>query len=214
MDENVIAAMARWPDVPDVFGWLSLSRSGHWRLHPDGGAVARRSADVMIPEPISPGERIGSSRITKFINQNYSQDTQGRWFFQNGPQRVYVRLDLAPFVLHTTDDQKGAPTFLTHNGLRTRHVMRWCLDDEGHLYADTDLGAGVVAGRDLEQVFDTLTTPDGDSLMHALSDSLPEDSVAPSHVCWRNDPAVVFSRCHFDEVPEFLGFVRYPQPES
>src|SRR3546814_2757674 len=22
MDENVIAAMARWPDVPDVFGWL------------------------------------------------------------------------------------------------------------------------------------------------------------------------------------------------
>src|SRR3546814_7173665 len=28
MDENVIAAMARWPDVPDVFGWLSLTERG------------------------------------------------------------------------------------------------------------------------------------------------------------------------------------------
>src|SRR3546814_12269321 len=39
MDENVIAAMARWPDVPDVFGWLSLTERGQWRLHPQGAAL-------------------------------------------------------------------------------------------------------------------------------------------------------------------------------
>lgn len=206
--------MARWPDVPDVFGWLSLSGSGHWRLHPDGGAVTRPGTDVVVGEPISPGESIGSSSINKFINQNYAQDGQGRWFFQNGPQRVYVRLDLAPFVLYTIDDQKNAPTFLTHNGLQTRHVVRWCLDDAGHLYADTDLGAGVVAGRDLEQVFSALTTGSGDSLMHVLNDSPSEGAVAPSSVCWRNGPASAFFRCDFDKVPEILGFVRYPHPGS
>ena len=206
--------MARWPDVPDVFGWLSLNSSGHWRLHPDGGAVSRPSTGMMAGEPISPGEPIGSSSINKFINQNYAQDGRGRWFFQNGPQRVYVRLDLAPFVLHTMDDQKNAPIFLTHNGLQTRHVVRWCLDDAGHLYADTDLGAGVVAGRDLEQVFGALTTDSGDSLMCVLSDSPLDNAVVPSHVYWRNGPAMAFSHFNFDKVPEFLGFVRYPQAGS
>lgn len=212
MDENVIAAMARWPDVPDVFGWLSLSAAGHWRLHPDGSAAIRHSVDATLLEPINLGELIGSSRINQFINQNYAQDKQGRWYFQNGPQRVYVRLDLAPFVLHTIDDQKDGPAFVTHNGLRTRHVTRWCLDELGHLYADTDLGAGVVAGRDLEQVLNMLTTSDGDSLLLTLSDSLPDGSAAPTQVCWRDGSVVAFSRSHFDRVPELLGFVRYPQP--
>ena len=32
MDPSVIAAMAKWPNVPDCRGWLSLDRRGQWRL--------------------------------------------------------------------------------------------------------------------------------------------------------------------------------------
>jgi len=40
MDSDVLAAMARWPDVPDAYGWLSLDARGRWRLHPAGDALA------------------------------------------------------------------------------------------------------------------------------------------------------------------------------
>lgn len=32
MDAQVIAAMAKWPDVAAVFGWLRLDARGHWWL--------------------------------------------------------------------------------------------------------------------------------------------------------------------------------------
>ncbi|XOT98625.1 DUF2946 family protein, partial [Alcaligenes pakistanensis] len=34
-----------------------------------------------------------------FFNRNYQADEKGRWFIQNGPQRVYVRLDAAPLIV-------------------------------------------------------------------------------------------------------------------
>src|SRR5690606_10073287 len=70
MDSQVIAAMARWPDVPDVYGWLSLSSSGHWRLHPLGDAI-------VLPD--SPGEAITSPQILAFLGRNYAADAQGQW---------------------------------------------------------------------------------------------------------------------------------------
>lgn len=77
MDETVLAAMARWPDVPHVYGWLSLTARGQWRMR---------------------GEPIANAAIRDFIGRNYGCDEDGRWFFQNGPQRVYVTLELTPWV--------------------------------------------------------------------------------------------------------------------
>ena len=31
-DEGVVKAMARWPDVPQAYGWLSLDTRGGWRI--------------------------------------------------------------------------------------------------------------------------------------------------------------------------------------
>ena len=72
MDASVIKAMARWPDVPAVYGWLSLDRRGRWCLR--GEAVTHRGA-------------------VQFINRNYDHTSDGRWYFQNGPQRVFVDLE-------------------------------------------------------------------------------------------------------------------------
>src|SRR3546814_10640581 len=63
MDEQVIAAMARWPDVPDVYGWLSLSERGEWRLHPQGDAL--RPQHCAPGACCSPGEAISSTPIDR-----------------------------------------------------------------------------------------------------------------------------------------------------
>lgn len=176
MDDTVLAAMARWPNVPDVFGWLSLSSTGQWRLHPGGAALpedtgvgtpASGPAPGLAGMPALPeGEIIGSPAITTFIGRNYGHDAEGRWFFQNGPQRVFVRLDAAPYILRTT----GTGTALcTHNGLDVGRVLSWSLDDSGRLFAMTDQGPGMVAGRDLPALVNALRTIRGETLADALA---------------------------------------------
>ena len=93
MDKRVLEAMARWPSVPDVYGWLSLTETGKWRLHPKGDAT---QADTS-------GESITNTQIIGFINRNYTHCDNGQWYFQNGPQKVYVRLDAAPYIFHTNE---------------------------------------------------------------------------------------------------------------
>lgn len=115
MDASVKDAIARWPDVPAVFGWLSLDPRGRWRLHPQGQAAAG-----------GPGESITNAQIQGFIDRNYERDDAGRWFFQNGPQRVFLRLDAAPYVLRLDDAGRA---LLTHTGQAVSAVSGWWLDD-------------------------------------------------------------------------------------
>ena len=32
MEDIVLQAMAKWPNVPDCYGWLGLDARGHWHL--------------------------------------------------------------------------------------------------------------------------------------------------------------------------------------
>lgn len=154
MDQAVKDAIARWPDVPAVCGWLSLDERGRWRLHPQGDAAAG-----------GPGEPITNTQILAFMDRNYAGDDQGRWYFQNGPQRVYVRLDAAPYILRRAD---SGPGLQTHNGLDAGQVSAWWLDDTGRLYAVTDAGPGMIVDRDLGTLLDLLHTVDGVPLLDAL----------------------------------------------
>ena len=92
MDDIVVRSLAKWPNVPAVFGWLSLDRRGNWLIK---------------------GERIGNAALREFIGRNYEADDKGRWYFQNGPQRVYVQLAYTPLVVHYEGermvDQCGRP---------------------------------------------------------------------------------------------------------
>ena len=235
MDKDVLAAMARWPDVPDVYGWLSLSEQGQWRLHPDG-------------DPQAPGELIDNQQILRFIDRNYSGDALGRWFFQNGPQRVFVRLDAAPLILHTmapewpsalreqTDALRvaGKPThapiaLYTHNGLPISSLDSWWLDTDGRLFVQTGQGPGLIAGRDLPSVLDALITQEGQPLGEQLEPLLQSPptvgrhtSSAPAllHVRFplfvahaatsRPPPARPFHLCNRNDIPARLGFVLDP----
>ena len=110
MDAEVLRAVARWPQVPAVYGWLALDRRGDWRMRDPGRETFGR---------------IGNAALRAFIARNYAADARGCWYFQNGPQRVYVTLAYTPFVLRYAGeslvDQCGAPltpreTFVDEEG--------------------------------------------------------------------------------------------------
>ena len=196
MDQLVKDALARWPDVPAVYGWLSLDARGRWHLHPQGDAA--RGA---------PGESITSPQILAFIGRNYESDAQGNWFFQNGPQRVYVRLDAAPLILRRADEFPGLQT---HTGQAVTAVRQWWLDDEGRLYASTAAGPGLVEDRELAPLLAQLHV-DGQALADVLETGWPEPGRPPlmvSHPAWPN--AAPLHGVASGDVARRLGFVANP----
>jgi hypothetical protein len=90
MDDIVKQAMAKWPNVPHCYGWLALDARGGWRMRDE----AAQHADA-------PGDRLNNAALLAFINRNYAVDARGCWYFQNGPQRVYVNLETTPYVART-----------------------------------------------------------------------------------------------------------------
>src|SRR5690606_2324494 len=213
MDEQVLAAMARWPNVPAVYGWLSLPESGQWRLHPEGDALKRHA---------SRGEEITSPQILAFMNRNYDCDALGQWFFQNGPQRVYVRLDAAPYIAHTTTDtSSGALKLRTHTGLDVTGISALFLDPAGRLYAATRLGGVLVAGRDLPALLDLFTPINPDDTFTDIHDALTRALEAGHAVQLQGsgiqglspDP-VTLQPCSEAQIESVLGFRRLPRPPA
>jgi hypothetical protein len=131
MDEIVLRSMAKWPNVPDVYGWLSLDRRGNWLIR---------------------GEKIGNAALKDFISRNYQADERGCWYFQNGPQRVFVALAYLPLVVHHEGE-----ALIDHCG-RAFHPTGTFLDDEGSVVFSGSPGAALLDDRDLERYADN---PDG-----------------------------------------------------
>lgn len=156
MDDQVVKALKKWPDVPHIYGYLSLSEQGVWHIHPDGQA---------IEQPDSKGLALQKNSITTFINRNYATDQAGCWYFQNGPQRVYVRLDAAPFIVHTAGDNKS---LCTHTGQAVKRIFSWYLSHDDRLYLSTDVGPAMLQGRDLCVFAEQLHTARADTLLDWL----------------------------------------------
>lgn len=137
MDDIVKQALAKWPDVPACHGWLGLDARGHWYL---------RDAATQAQGPFAQarGQRVEHAKLIAFIGRNYGADAQGCWFFQNGPQRVYVELEAAPWVWRLSED--GA--LCAHNGAPAQ-AQQCLLDETGRAYLHTDLGLGLVHSLDM-----------------------------------------------------------------
>src|ERR1700690_230353 len=106
MDDIVIRAMAKWPNVPVVYGWLALDRRGQWSIK--SAAPAAPAGAAVHFEPVA------KEKMIEFTGRNYPHDEQGRWYFQNGPQRVYVNLAYTPLVYRIARAHPLA--FETHTG--------------------------------------------------------------------------------------------------
>ena len=209
MDQSVLDAIARWPNVPAVYGWLSLSARGAWRLHPLGDA--QLGGD---------GTGITNSQILGFIGRNYACEPDGRWFFQNGPQRVYVRLDAAPFVVHLRPDGNA---LVTQNDITIKTVTRWFADDQGQLYAQTDQGPARVDDRDLLGLAEVLGCETGQTMLEALEELEQQDdaSRARREALQFFDPSAKYAALRHpaplshilrSDIAQTLNFVSNPGP--
>ncbi len=139
MDDIVKAALRKWPNVPHCYGWLALDARGDWYMRDDRIQAAG-------PFPQVKGSRIDHDKLREFIHRNYASDDAGAWFFQNGPQRVYVALEAAPYVWRV-DAAPGWPVH-AHTGEPAPVRSSW-LDERGRLFLDTDLGYGLVHTMDM-----------------------------------------------------------------
>ena len=130
----MFAALAKWPNVPAVFGWLRLDRRGNWLIR-----------DEQLRQPA----------LIAFINRNFAADERGRYFFQNGPQRVFVTLDYTPWALRL---EMGK--LVTHTGEVVK-ADGALLDDEGNMLFIWANHAGLLDDRDLPALLACLKQPDG-----------------------------------------------------
>lgn len=141
MDEIVRQAMAKWPRVPHCYGWLGLDARGNWYLR-DAGVQAL--GPFAAGAPACRGSLIEHAGLIAFIGRNYGCDAEGQWYFQNGPQRVFVELEITPWIWRV--DEAGCVTAHT---AAPAHVRRCLLDEMGRLYLDTDIGFGLVHSLDV-----------------------------------------------------------------
>lgn len=202
MDQTVRDALARWPDVPAAYGWLSLDPRGAWRFHPEG-----KAADG------GPGEPITNTQILAFIGRNYLADEAGNWYFQNGPQRAYVRIDAAPLILRYAGQGEG---WMDHTGATRQAPTQWWLDDLGRLFARTDRGPAMVDDRELMAVLDDLRLAEAgqenDVTLDRLATLSPGESL---HVVHKGAAAPTALACISSaDMPTVLGFIPYPTPKA
>ena len=135
MDAIVEAALKKWPNVPHCYGWLALDARGDWYMRDERCQAAG-------PFPQVKGSRVTHEKLREFIARNYAADARGAWFFQNGPQRVYLQLEAAPWVwrVDAAALQPGG-TMQSHTGLSTTVSASW-LDEARPPVPEHALGPG------------------------------------------------------------------------
>jgi hypothetical protein len=191
MDDIVLRGMAKWPNVPAVYGWLALDRRGRWLIK--GDAVA------------NPG-------IAAFIGRNYAREDDGRWYFQNGPQRVYVTLEYTPLVYRVLEES-GSLILEAHTGARAAALRGAWIDEQGALIVETEHGPGLVHDRDLDALVDAFSGPDGEPLsedaLELEMDRLQQGRHVPLVLRYRSDRAAV-EPLRSSELPRRFGFEPRP----
>jgi hypothetical protein len=187
MDDWVLKALQRWPNVPALFGWLGLDRRGRWLIQ---------------------GDTISHPRIVTTINRNYAADEHGRWYFQNGPQRGYIQLASTPLILFVAEHQSS---LVTHTGQSVERVTNAYLDEEGSLVLSTEHGPGELIGSDLPWALERMSALDDESLAAALT--LPSGSATDITLTIASS-SVTLHRLNFADAPSALGFQRVPTPRE
>ena len=187
MDDIVRQAMAKWPHVPDCFGWLGLDSRGQWRMRDER---VQQAGSFQSGHAGSKGSVLKHEKLTEFIHRNYLRDERGGAYFQNGPQRVYVDLEVAPYVWRLQPGQAGAGSVqvMAHTGEPVQQVDATWLDEQGRLYLACTLpSVGSALG-----------------LVHTLDMLLAAEAVEAG--LWDPQPLLAA------ELPQRFGFRARPRP--
>jgi hypothetical protein len=186
MDDIVKQALARWPNVPHCTGWLMLDARGNWRMR-DEAAQAQNA----------PGTAIRHEALLGFINRNYDRDELGQWYFQNGPQRVYVELEYTPWIVRLACDDRGTLTLTDQGGQPFEPAAAW-LDEAGSvIFADASAPPrpALLHDHDLDLFSDHATLA---------------DDAQSGTFHWRANTALPLQPVRRAEVPARFAFVASP----
>jgi Protein of unknown function (DUF2946) len=196
MDDIVKQALAKWPNVPHCYGWLTLDARGIWRM-----------CNEQAQKLGLPGEKIVHTTLIAFINRNYTQDERGGWYFQNGPQRVYVTLETSPYIART-DPEHG---FILHTGTPLLTIDAVWLTEDGQLILQNAEKIALLDDRDMGECLEHFRL-DGnimsdDQLMTWLKNQ-PNDLALSFH-----QPDTLFQVRYIatETIEAHFGFIRIPQ---
>jgi hypothetical protein len=195
MDDIVKQAMAKWPNVPHCYGWLALDARGGWRMRDE--AAQRANA---------PGDRLTNPALVGFINRNYLHDGRGNWYFQNGPQRVYVNLEATPFIART-DPAQG---LVLQTGQALARIEQVFMSEAGALVFKDGEVVAQLDDRDVAQVLGLLELDGSPATDEAVMGWL-EGGAGELVLPWQGQ-ALRVERLGADEAPHRFGFQRLPAP--
>lgn len=201
MDDIVRRAMAKWPNVPHCYGWLALDARGNWRMRDEQAQRANLA-----------GDKIVHAALCGFINRNYACDEAGRWYFQNGPQRVFVNLEATPYIART-DPVAG---FLLQTGEAMEPIDRVWLTSGGNVVFQSAGRTAQLDDRDTAQCLAMIHQGDAvasDNTLLKWIDSRGDS--ASLHMVldgYPNTKALSISWLDENTLMEYGGFVRMPVP--
>jgi hypothetical protein len=193
MDDIVRQAMAKWPNVPHCTGWLALDARGAWRMRDEASQRAG-----------TPGDKLTNAALVGFINRNYLPDERGCWFFQNGPQRVFVNLEATPFIART-DPSQG---FVLHTGQPAGDPDQVFLTGTGAIVLRFEAGVAQLDDRDVAQLLQGLER-DGNPVTDEELMGWLEGGAGTLALRWGGRLLGV-ERLEADEMPRRFGFVQRP----
>jgi len=199
--------MAKWPNVPHCYGWLALDARGAWRMRDE---AAQREA--------SWGDKLTNTALVGFINRNYQSDERGCWYFQNGPQRVYVNLEATPFIART-DPQQG---LVLQTGQAVGSIEQVFMTEAGAIVVRAGTVLAQIDDRDMAQLLQAMTL-DGqpvadEALMRWLeksndrSDGSGKGSGGDTLALRWQGREIAVERLAADTAPQRFGFV--PRPDQ
>lgn len=198
MDDIVLQAMAKWPNVPHCYGWLALDARGTWRMRDE--AAQRTDA---------PGDKLTNTALVGFINRNYLADERGCWYFQNGPQRVYVNLEATPYIART-DPQQG---LVLQTGQAPGAIEQVFMTDAGAIIVRAGKVLAQIDDRDVAQLLQLMTL-DGnpvadDALLRWLESGAQQGAGGKLALRWQ-DRQLDVERLAAQEAPQRFGYVQRP----
>jgi hypothetical protein len=193
MDDIVKQAIAKWPNVPHCYGWLALDARGGWRMRDE----AAQQANTL-------GDRLTNAALVGFINRNYGHDERGCWYFQNGPQRVYVGLEATPFIART-DPAQG---LLLQTGQALDSIERAFLTADGAAIVQSGDVVAQLDDRDVAQWLGMMEL-DGSPVSDEALMRWLEGAAGDLAVRYR-DQRVPVERISAADLPTRFGYIRQP----
>jgi hypothetical protein len=193
MDDIVKQAMAKWPNVPHCYGWLALDARGTWRMRDE----AAQRADA-------PGDKLSNAALVGFINRNYLRDERGCWYFQNGPQRVYINLEATPFIART-DPAQG---LVLHTGQPMAAPDQAFMLDTGGIVVRAGTLLAQLDDRDVAQLL-TAMELDGKPVADEALMAWLDNGAGRLSLRWQGQE-IALERVEASALPQRFGFIQRP----